>query len=114
MDAFSSSEFQRLTGLDEKLIAERLKTLSPAPSIEELVAAFVGCKLPGKKPAPTETRYSQLALAKLTSLDRNTVADRLQEVPAVDGQKNAKLYSLADALPALVAGRDVTLDAAKL
>jgi hypothetical protein len=116
MDAFSTKEFQRLTGLDEKLIAERLETLSGEPSIEELVAAFVGCKTPGRKKAapPAESRYSIFSLHNLTGLDRTTVADRLEGIPAHDGPKNSKLYSLADALPALVAGRDVTMDAAKL
>jgi hypothetical protein len=116
MDSFSTTEFQRLTGLDQKVIDERLATLSAEPSLEQLVAAFVGCKTPGKKTAkpPAETRYSILALAKLTGLDRATVAARLEDIASHDGPKNSKLYSLADALPALVAGRDVTLDAAKL
>ena len=117
MDAFSVKEFARLTGLEEKLILEKLEGLSAEPSIEELVAAFVDCKTGKKKtpaPDPSLTKYSTLALAKLTGLDRATVAERLEEIPSHPGPKNAKLFSLADALPALVAGRDVTLDAAKL
>jgi hypothetical protein len=115
MDSFSTSEFQRLTGLDDKVIDRQLATLSAEPSIEELVAAFVGCKLPGRKPvAPAEEKFSILALSKLCNLDRATVTDRLEGIPSHPGPKNAKLYSLADALPALIAGRDVNLDQVKL
>jgi hypothetical protein len=119
MDQFSVDEFQKLTGLDRDVIDARLETLSEEPTLEELVAAFVGCKLPGGKKAkspapPVESRFSIFALAKLCNLDRATVADRLEGIPATDGPKNAKLYSLADAVPALVAGRDITLDAARL
>ena len=118
MDSFNVDEFQQMTGLDRAVIDERLETLSEEPTLEELVAAFVGCKVSGRKtkpPAPpAETRYSTLALAKLCNLDRATVGDRLEGIPAHDGPKNAKLYSLADALPALVSGRDITLDAARL
>jgi hypothetical protein len=64
--------------------------------------------------ARTEKPYSLSELAKVTTLDRATVTKRLAEVPYVEGAKGAKMYELADALPALIAGESSEMDEAKL
>ncbi|MCA1567247.1 MAG: DUF1441 family protein [Acidobacteria bacterium] len=58
--------------------------------------------------------YSISQLATLSGLDRATVTKRLVDVPFAGGAKNAKTYSLADALPALISGESTEMDAAKL
>ncbi len=58
--------------------------------------------------------YSISQLAKLCHLDRATVTKRLEGVVSVAGAKNAKLYALSDALPALIAGERTEMDEAKL
>jgi phage terminase Nu1 subunit (DNA packaging protein) len=58
--------------------------------------------------------YSISQLAKLCALDRATVAKRLDAVASQPGAKGAKLYSLCDALPALIAGESSEMDEAKL
>ena len=58
--------------------------------------------------------YSTSELSELTKLDRATVRKYLAGVPFRLGEKNAKSYTLAEALPALVAGRSAELDEAKL
>jgi phage terminase Nu1 subunit (DNA packaging protein) len=60
------------------------------------------------------TAYSISQLHKLTKLDRATVTKRLEGVVSVAGAKNAKLYALQDALPALIAGESSEMDEAKL
>jgi lambda repressor-like predicted transcriptional regulator len=108
--SFSIRELSRLTGLDRKTITARLALLSEEPTLEEIVAAFVGAKTPEETPG----LYSISQLAKLTGLNRATVTDRLDGIASQPGSKGAKRYALADALPALVAGRDLNLDEAKL
>jgi Protein of unknown function (DUF1441) len=61
----------------------------------------------------TET-YSISQLAKLAKLDRATVTKRLESVASTSGAKNAKLYTLHDALPALIMGERTEMDEAKL
>lgn len=61
-----------------------------------------------------EQLYSIKQLSELTTLDRATVTKRLKEIEPQAGQKNAKLYSLAAALPALITGASAEWDAAKL
>ncbi len=58
--------------------------------------------------------YSISKFAKLTTLDRATVAKRLDGVPSSEGSKGAKTYRLEDALPALIAGQNSEMDEAKL
>ena len=58
--------------------------------------------------------YSLSQLAKLCGLDRATVTKRLAEVEFVKGAKGAKTYTLAAALPALIAGESTEMDEAKL
>lgn len=62
----------------------------------------------------TSELYSISALAKLTTLDRATVARRLEGVAHAGGPKGAKTYALADALPSLIAGESSEMDEAKL
>jgi len=109
--SFSIRELARLTGWDRKKISSIFATLGDEPTLEEIVAAFVAAKAPAE-PAPS--KFSQSELHRLTGLDRNTVADRLDTVASHPGPRNSKLYSLADALPALIAGRDISLDQVKL
>ncbi len=109
--SFSIRELARLTGWDRKKISGVFATLGEGPTLEEIVAAFVTAKAP----AETAPRlFSQSELSRLTGLDRTTVADRLDTIASHPGPKNSKLYSLGDALPALIAGRDVSLDQVKL
>ena len=61
-----------------------------------------------------EQLYSIKRLHELTGLDRTTVAKRLKEIEPQEGKGNAKVYTLAAALPALVAGASAEWDAAKL
>lgn len=58
--------------------------------------------------------YSISQLADLTTLDRATVRKRLDGVEPRGGSKNAKTYSLREALPALIAGASAEYDAARL
>jgi hypothetical protein len=58
--------------------------------------------------------YSLSELAKVTTLDRATVAKRLDGVAHLEGAKGAKMYALCDALPALIAGESSEMDEAKL
>ena len=109
-ETFSARELHRLTGLDRKLIANALATLSEEPSVEEIVAAFVGLKAPEAAPS----LYSISKLHEITGLDRSTIKDRLDGIASTPGPKNSKLYLLADALPALIKGRDVNVDEVKL
>ena len=88
---------------------QRLAVTRP---VEELVAAFVGLKAPPAEPEPS--LYSITKLHEVTGLDRTTIKERLEGIPSTPGTKNAKLYALADALPALIKGRDVTIDEVKL
>lgn len=108
--SFSIRELSRLTGIDRKKISELLAGIGEEPTLEEIVAAFVGVKAPEREPG----LYSISALAKLTTLDRSTVTARLDGIASHPGPKGAKRYALADALPALIAGRDLSLDEAKL
>jgi DNA-binding transcriptional MocR family regulator len=62
----------------------------------------------------TDTLYSISQLAKVTGLDRATVTKRLGDIEVTGGAKGAKTYSLADALPALIAGESTEMDEAKL
>lgn len=108
--SISIRELARLTGWDRKKISGVFATLGDQPTLEEIVAAFVTVK-----PAEAEPGFfSQSEFARLTGLDRATVAERLDTVASHPGPKNSKKYSLADALPALIAGRDVSLDQVKL
>lgn len=109
-ETFSARELHRLTGLDRKTIAARLATLSEEPTLEEIVAAFVGAKAPAAEPG----LFSTSQLAKLTGLNRATVTERLEGVSSQPGPKGSNRYALADALPALIAGRDLSMDEAKL
>lgn len=108
--SFSIRELSRLTGIDRKKISELLAGIGEEPTLEEIVAAFVGVKAPTREPG----LYSISELAKLTTLNRATVTTRLDGIASHPGPKGAKRYALADALPALVAGRDLSLDEAKL
>lgn len=58
--------------------------------------------------------YSISQLANLSGLDRATVTKRLADVTFEKGEKNAKSYALAAALPALIAGESTEMDEAKL
>jgi transcriptional regulator with XRE-family HTH domain len=109
-DTFSARELHRLTGIDRKTTARILATLGEEPTLEELVAAFVGARAPEAEPG----LYSTSQLAKLSGLNRATITDRLEGIPASPGPKGSKRYSLADVLPALIAGRDLSMDEAKL
>ncbi|MEP6743832.1 MAG: hypothetical protein ABJB61_15150 [bacterium] len=106
---FSIRELARLTGWDRKKISAVFAELGEGPTLEEIVAAFIASKTPEAAPG----LFSQSEFSRLTGLDRATVADRLDTVASHPGPKNSKLYALADALPALIAGRDVSLDEAK-
>jgi hypothetical protein len=53
-------------------------------------------------------------LSRLCKLDRATVVKRLKEVAPAHEEKKLKLYSLEDALPALIAGASAEMDEAKL
>ena len=64
--------------------------------------------------ATNKTLYSISELSRLSTLDRATVAERLEDVPFTPGAKNAKSYRLEDALPALINGKSPGMDAAKL
>ncbi len=64
--------------------------------------------------AKKQEMYSISQLAKLSGLDRATVTKRLAEVESQDGPKNAKLYALAAALPALISGESTEMEEAKL
>jgi transcriptional regulator with XRE-family HTH domain len=108
--SISIRELARLTGWDRKKISSVLGTVGDSPTLEDVVAAFVTAKGPAAEPG----LFSQSNFARLTGLDRATVADRLDTVASRPGPKNSKLYALADALPALIAGRDITLDQVKL
>jgi hypothetical protein len=61
-----------------------------------------------------EKLFSVSELARLTTLDRNTVQKRLDKVTPARERANLKLYRLKDALPPLIVGADKELDAAKL
>lgn len=98
--------------MGSKKVDSVFESLSEGPTIEELVAAFVATA--AKSPNQTApTLFSQSDLTRLTGLNRNTVMDRLDTVASHPGPKNSKLYALADALPALIAGRDLDLDEIK-
>lgn len=60
-----------------------------------------------------ETTYSLSELAKLCALDRATVKKRLEGVEPQPGAKGAKLYTLKQAVPALV-NNDDELDRERL
>jgi transcriptional regulator with XRE-family HTH domain len=109
-ETFSARELHRLTGIDRKTTARILASLGEEPTLEELVAAFVGARAPEAEPG----LYSTSQLAKLSGLNRATITERLEEIPSQPGPKGAKRYALADALPALIAGRDLSMDEAKL
>lgn len=111
--SFSIRELARLTGWDRKKISAVFATLGELPTIEEIVAGFVSSAESAKN-ANKPTLFSQSDLHRLTGLDRATVSDRLDTVASHPGPKNSKLYALADALPALIAGRDVSMDQVKL
>jgi uncharacterized protein DUF1441 len=110
--SFSKRELARLTKWDRKKIDGVFESLSDEPTLEEIVAAFIttASKSPNETPPML---FSQSELHRLTGLDRNTVMDRLDTVASHPGPKNSKLYALADALPALIAGRDLSLDEIK-
>ncbi len=108
--SISIRELARLTGWDRKKISAVLATLTEEPTLEDLIAAFVRARHDDSE----GDLFSTSQLAKLAGLDRATVTDRLDSIPSHPGPKGAKRYSLADALPALVAGRDLSLDEAKL
>jgi hypothetical protein len=108
---FSIRELARLTGWDRKKISGVFATLGDEPTVEEIVAAFVAVKTSAE---PEPGFFSQSDFHRLTGLDRATIADRLDTVASHPGPKNSKRYALADALPALIAGRDVSLDQVKL
>jgi hypothetical protein len=109
---FSKRELARRSGWDRKKIDAVFASLSEAPTLEEIVAAFIAAA--SKEPAQSSPNlFSQSELHRLTGLDRNTVMDRLDTVASHPGPRNSKLYALADALPALIAGRDVSLDEIK-
>ena len=107
----SIRELSRLTGWDRKKISGVFATLGEGPTLEEIIAAFIAAQTPAE---PSPGLFSQSEYARLIGLDRATVADRLDTVASHPGPRNSKLYSLADALPALIAGRDVTLDQVRL
>lgn len=110
--SISKREIARRSGWDRKKVDSVFETLSEEPTLEEIIAAFI--QAGGKSPdqhAPA--LFSQSELHRLTGLDRNTVMDRLDTVASHPGPKNSKLYALADALPALIAGRDLSLDEIK-
>jgi transcriptional regulator with XRE-family HTH domain len=108
---FSIRELARLTGWDRKKISGVFATLGEGPTLEEIVAGFITQKSSAE---PEPGLFSQSDFHRLTGLDRATIADRLETVASRPGPRNSKLYSLADALPALIAGRDVSLDQVKL
>jgi len=108
--SFNIRELARLTGWDRKKISAVFANLGDEPTLEEIVAAFITAKSPAETPPQF---FSQSELHRLTGLDRNTVIDRLDTVASHPGPRNSKLYALADALPALIAGRDVSLDEIK-
>jgi hypothetical protein len=62
----------------------------------------------------TTATFSISQLAKLSKLDRATVTKRLELVESTSGAKGAKCYTLAAALPALIAGERTEMDEAKL
>lgn len=108
--SFNIRELARLTGWDRKKISGVFANLGDEPTLEEIVAAFITAKAPAEAPP---TFFSQSELHRLTGLDRNTIIDRLDTVASHPGPRNSKLYALADALPALIAGRDVSMDEIK-
>jgi selenophosphate synthase len=108
--SISIRELARLTGWDRKKIAEIMADLGAEKTLEEIIAGFVRAVTPETGPG----LFSLSELANLTGLDRATVTDRLDGVASVPGPKGSKRYSLTDALPALIAGRDLSLDAARL
>jgi hypothetical protein len=110
--SISKREIARLAKWDRKKIDGIFKSLGEEPTLEETIAAFViaAAKSPTEMPP---TLFSQSELTRLTGLNRNTVMDRLDTVASHPGPKNSRLYSLADALPALIAGRDVSIDEIK-
>lgn len=57
--------------------------------------------------------YSISELAELTTLDRATVRKRLKDIEPQGGERNAKTYSLAVALPALITGASAEYDEAR-
>ncbi len=67
--------------------------------------------MPAKKPSDL---YSLSALARLCKRDRATVAKCLKDVPPVEERAKEKLYTLAAAVPAIVAGASAEMDEAKL
>lgn len=109
--SFSIRELARLTGWDRKKISGVFATLGDEPTLEDIVAAFVAVKISAE---PEPGFFSQSDFHRLTGLDRATIADRLDTVASHAGARNSKCYALADALPALIAGRDVSLDQVKL
>lgn len=111
--SISIRELARRTGWDRKKVAAVFEGLSSEPTLEEIVGAFVHAAEKNPSEAPPQF-FSQSELHRLTGLDRNTVMDRLDTVASHPGPRNSKLYTLADALPALIAGRDVSLDQVKL
>src|SRR5215210_3210609 len=106
--SISKRELARLTKWDRKKIDKVFESLSEEPTLEETIAAFVAMASTSPNEAPPGL-YSQSELHRLTGLDRNTVMDRLDTVASHPGARNSKVYALADALPALIAGRDVSL-----
>jgi uncharacterized protein DUF1441 len=58
--------------------------------------------------------YSISQLTALTKLDRATVTKRLEGVAFAEGTKGAHLYTLSDALPALIKGESKAMEDAKL
>jgi hypothetical protein len=62
----------------------------------------------------SDRNYSISELSRLCGLDRGTVVKRLKEVTPAHEEKKLKLYSLEDALPALIAGASAEMDEAKL
>jgi phage terminase Nu1 subunit (DNA packaging protein) len=58
--------------------------------------------------------YSISALARLCGRDRATVVKCLKGIKPVEQRAKEKLYALAEAVPAIVAGADAEYDAARL
>lgn len=58
--------------------------------------------------------YSISALAALCGRDRATIRKCLKDIKPVEAREKEKLYALAEAIPAIIAGVDAELNAAKL
>src|SRR5688500_9439066 len=108
--SISIRELARLTGWDRKKISGILADVGDAPTLEDIIAAFVKAKAPAET---TPSLFSHSELHRLTGLDLNTLMYQLDTVASHPGPRNSKLYALADALPALIAGRDISLDEIK-